>query len=549
MKVNLFQNPKNPNGLAASFGYSKQWVDEIKACLGFHWDKKNKLWEADGPEVLLDMDRFQIGVEYMSPEARVIADSFREELWESLNVRSEPIGEELYAYQKQGTKFLASQKRAILADFPRLGKTRQSLDALAQIGASRVLVLSPKTPSYNWLAEIEKWHPEYEAEVVPDGTTQRSEFWEEPLPNIIIANYEKTRLSDWPFYIDWDVVILDEVSNIKNLQTAAAKAVKRILKFTNRVWALTGSPLEIRLEELYSIFVLLRPAVLGSYYRFRDQHIELNWKGEVTGTKNIELLRDRIGYWMLRRTREQVLKYLPPKPKPENYWVKLSVPEQKEYQKLITEFSAFLEEHEIGGSKDPMIKTVRMRQFCCSPALLGIEQRGSKYEALLDLINGWEGQILIFCYFEQMISLLSTWLQQDIGYNPEALISGKITAASERYRRQKAFNEGKLGKVFLTTDASNRGMDLSGASMVIHYDQIFNTQHMRQREDRAFHPKKTDPVSIVNLLCMDTIDIGMYLLGLERQELFDNVVEGTEEAMLKKFSPARWRQLIRGRLS
>lgn len=547
MRVNLFANPKNPEGLAVSFGYDKRYVDEIKSCLGLQWDKPNKMWTSVGPEVLLDMDRFKIQIEYMSPEARLIANDFRQQLWNSLDARSEPIGDIEYGFQRQGARFLASQKRAILGDSMGVGKSKQALDALAEIGAQTVLVLCPKTITYNWLAEVEKWHPKYSAKVVPDAPRERKEFWDQPLPDIVIANYEKLRLGDWPYQMDWEVLILDECSRLKTQTTVTYKAVKRISKFSNYVWGLTGTPLEIRLEELYAVFSLLRPAVLGGYYRFRDQHCQTDWAGTVIGSKNLPLLRDRIGYWMLRRTKEEVLTNLPPKIY-NNEWIKMTPLEQREYQELVMEFGKFLNEHGVGGSSDPLVQTIRLRQFCCSPALLSIERRGSKYEALLELIKEWDGRVLVFCFFEQMISLLSNWLQADIGYNPRALISGNI-AAAERLERVNSFNNGELGKVFLSTDAGNQGINLTGASLVVQYDQIWNTQKMRQREDRAHRIGQKDSVNVANLLIIDTIDAGMYQLGKERQQLFDDVIEEAESSMRTKLSIAKWRKIVEGKLA
>lgn len=547
MKICLQQSPKYLDGFAALFPYNKQHIDQLKQCLGYEWNAKEKCWESQGPEVLLDMQRFGIEITDLTPKARELAETFRKQIWEILDAKSEPILEVPYDYQRQGTRVLKSSERYLLGDDMGIGKTKQALDAAVELGAANILVLCPKTLTYNWLAEVEKWHPEVEASIVPDSRSDRVNFWESPLPRIIIANYEKVLLADWPSKTSWDVLILDEIQRLKNQTTATYKVVRTVVRRSQYVWGLTGTPLEIRLQELYSIFTLLRPALFGNFMRFRDQHLIWDWAGNVVGSRNLELLRDRLGYFMLRRTKQEVLANLPPKVY-NNQFIKLSMLEQKEYQQLLMDFDSFLQEHEMGGSDSAITQLIRMRQYCCSPQLLDIERHGSKYEALVELIEDWNGSVLIFCFFEKMTALLAQWLKKDVGFNPLAYISGPV-AARDRIQRAKDFNDGKLGRIFLSTDAGQQGINLTGADLVIHYDQLWNPQKMHQREDRAHRIGQQGTVNVTNLLCMDTIDAGMYQLNLERQELFDSVIEGAEEAMLRKLDSPRLRRIAEGRLS
>lgn len=547
MQVNILSSPKHSAGLAAQFAYSEAAVDSIRQVLGFTWNKSEKVWESEGPEVLLDMQRFGIGISWISKEARGLAEEFRQQLWDILDAKSEPIHEEEFGYQRQGTRVLMSSRRYLLGDDMGLGKSKQALDAVVELGLRRVLVLCPKTLIYNWQAEVEKWYPDISHEIMSDNRKDRAGFWNSE-STIKIANLEKVRLADWAFNVEWDCVIIDEIQRLKTATTETYKKVKQVIKRSNYVWGLTGTPLEIRLPELYNIFQLLRPAVFGNFMRFRDQHLITDWGGTVVGAKNLELLRDRIGYFMLRRTKAEVLRNLPSKVY-NNQFIKLTVHEQKEYQELLMEFEKFLVEKEVGGSSDPMVQTIRLRQWCCSPAIWGIEASGSKYQTLLETIDNWDGRVLVFCSFEQMTILLSQWLQNDISdLNKDAYISGAV-GSEERIRRVKLFNEGKLGRVFLSTDAGQQGINLTGADMVIHYDQLWNPQKMHQREDRAHRIGQQKIVNVVNLLCMDTIDVGMFQLNREREQLFEEVIEGAEEAMLKKLDAPRLRRIVEGRLN
>jgi SNF2 family DNA or RNA helicase len=558
MPVHMHISPKNSEGFAVNFPYSEEDVRRIKLVLGFaEFSKAHKSWLCEGPEVLLDMERFGIKPAWMSSEARVIAEDFRLQLWKSLEARQEPIYEEEYGYQRQGTKFLSLQRRAILGDDMGLGKTKQALDAINAVGANRTLVMAPKTLTYNWMAEVAKWRPEYSVGVVPDNKDDskrlgpgRKSFWKNP-PQIVIANYEKMRGEDWPWKIQWDVLICDEASKLKNSTTITWKNIRTISRNMNPdmgyFWALTGTPLEIRLEELYNIFHLIRPAVLGGFSRFRDQHLKTAYNGDVVGVQNLDLLRDRIGYFMLRRTKEEVLDKLPAKLPPQNVFIKMSIEEQKDYQELLADFGEFLEGKEL-NSGDPMVKTLRMRQFCCTPAIWDVPRRGSKYEALLEIIKDWPGRVVVFCFFEEVTRLLSSWLKADVGHNPEAYIAGNVLPR-DRIERVRQFNEGKLGNVFISTDAGQQGLNIVGADLIIHYDQLWNPQKMHQREDRLHRIGQERVVNVINMLYMDTIDYGMYELNLEREELFNDVIEGAEEVMVKKLSPARLKRIAEGKLN
>jgi SNF2 family DNA or RNA helicase len=189
-----------------------------------------------------------------------------------------------------------------------------------------------------------------------------------------------------------------------------------------------------------------------------------------------------------------------------------------------------------------------MRQFCCTPAIWDVPRRGSKYEALLEIIKDWPGRVVVFCFFEEVTRLLSSWLKADVGHNPEAYIAGNVLPR-DRIERVRQFNEGKLGNVFISTDAGQQGLNIVGADLIIHYDQLWNPQKMHQREDRLHRIGQERVVNVINMLYMDTIDYGMYELNLEREELFNDVIEGAEEVMVKKLSPARLKRIAEGKLN
>jgi SNF2 family DNA or RNA helicase len=216
----------------------------------------------------------------------------------------------------------------------------------------------------------------------------------------------------------------------------------------------------------------------------------------VVGIKNLPLLRDRIGPFILRRTKKEVLPQLPPKLPPQAFFVQLSPEEEKAYEAFTGELGNWLTTHGVSGAGNAMVQTLRMRQFCCSPMLFTDELgKGSKFAALETIIDQHEGQIVVFCFFKEMVKLLLQWL----GADPRATITGDVSA-EQRKIREVEFNAGKLGKVMVCNDAAQKGLNFVGADMIIHYDQIFNAQKMAQREDRLHRIGQQLPVNVIHML-------------------------------------------------
>lgn len=537
-----------------SFPYDQRTVSAMHQILGVAWNKADKTYVSEGPEILLDLQRVGVGVNGLSTEARRVAEKFRTDLWSVMDIRSADYGDADFSFQLQGTDILASQPNMILGDEPGLGKSKQALDAAAKNGFKSILIVCPNTLVWNWgtmpnaiePGEIQKWHPEFTEGVVPSDRIKRKKFWSEPLPNVVITNYEKLILTDWPQDISFDVVIADEVHRAKNAQTQTYKALRRTFRHSKwGNWGLSGTPMEIRVEELYSVLGLFRPAVLGGFYKFREAHCITDWAGSVVGVKNIDLLRDRIGPFILRRTKTEVLKKLPPKTY-NNVYIKLSNAEIAAYEAFTSNFNNWLDEHSVSGSGNPLVEMLRMRQFVCSPALFTDELgKGSKFQALQEILADRPGKTIVFCFFEEVISLLQGWL----GTDPRAIISGKVPS-NQRKAIVDEFNSGMIGDVLLCTDAGREGVNITGADMVIHYDQgQFNPKKLEQREDRAHRIGQKENVTVTNLLCLDTIDVGMYQLNRERDQLFKDIVDGAEEAILRKLDAPRLRRMVEGRLN
>jgi len=408
----------------------------------------------------------------------------------------------------------------------------------------KILIFAPKSVIYNWPDEVEKWYPNWSVYVLPDDKKERKQFWQErPLDTgcVVISNYEKAILADWPD-LKWDVVIMDEVTKAKNTRTLTHKALRKIVKQAKYVFALTGTPLEMKVEELYGIMALVRPAVFGSFMRFRDQHLITNFFGQVVGSKNHQLLKERVGPWITRRTKEEVLTQLPAKLY-NDIWVQFTDDEAKEYAQIADNFEAWLTEREEDfTAANALTQLLRLQQYTSSRMLLEDEgDVGSKFYELQDLLNEWEGQAVVFTRFATMARML----RQLLHLPEEAIIAGEV-GAQDRVERIKRFNEGQLGKVLISTDAGAYGLNITGADLVIMYDLLFNPGKMWQREDRLHRIGQTRTVNVVRLVVKGTVDAGMLGILTKREELFRDIVDGAEEAALLKFGKAMLRRVARG---
>ena len=433
-----------------------------------------------------------------------------------------------------------------------LGKSKQALDACAQLSLTRILAIAPKTLTYNWAAEIEKWYPDWNVWVLDDNPNKRRTDWIEwdeeqtgdcPQPCVMISNYEKVSLSDWPMDIRWDVVIPDECQALKNTSIKRHKAVKQLK--TDRLWGLSGTPMELRVEELFGIMSLIRPAVFGSWLRFRDQHVMTDAFGNTVGPRNLDLLKERIAPWVTRRKKEDVLAQLPPKLY-NTLFIDMPPDEAKEYTHIKKEFLKWLEENEYNpNNATTMTQMLRLQQFTCSPNLLDEEvgQAGAKFDALEDLIKEWDGQIMVFTRFSQMAYRLLSWL----GLPSSAIIAGEVPAKG-RVSVVTAFNAGQLGKTLVSTDAGAYGLNVTGANLVIHYDQLWNPGKMWQREDRLHRIGQKDTVNVLNMITRDTIDEGMVNVLEKRRGLFKEVIDGSQEVELSEIGTGTLRRIVEGKI-
>ena len=542
-------------GFRAHFPYDPDTVDRIKLCMGFRWEPTGKYWYAEGPESLIDLERYEMDYRLTSA-AHERATSFHNRFESILELKLRKYDDgEMFAYQKDGADALYFQEKGILADDVGLGKTKQALDACGMLHeegrAKMVLFLTHKTLIYNVVDEILTWHPDFDVHVVnPPGKLPVTYTVTKTPPAegfqtkdgkmlVVVTSYERALMyRGFHFTQPWDVVIFDEAQRIKNHKTETHKMVSKLVAGAPFAFALTATPLELRVEELYSIFSVLRPSVFGSWTRFSRDHIKEvtdNW-GHVIArqVRNTTLLKERIGPWVFRRTREDVLKQLPGAMPPVYIYPEMTAGESKLYDGLVSDRSMIEIE-----------RMLRLQQFTSSPRLLGYSELGAKFDELVQLLDGWDGVTLVFTRFKKMLDIL----MEELNLPAEACMYGQLTDAGERHRRVKAFNNGELGRVFISTDAGAHGLNFNAVDMIVHYDKLWNPAKEHQREGRALGLRqlgKDKPLSVAYLLDVDTIDVGMQQVTDERQRLFNDLITDADETMIAKFRPSDFEKIARG---
>ncbi len=446
-------------------------------------------------------------------------------------------GTELKAYQRRGLEWMAALDRmhmgGILADDMGLGKTVQIIALLtAAREENRVsLVVAPTSLTYNWLSEVHRFAPEMGAAVLSGNGEQRSRLIRHILENhdvrVLITSYPLIRrdielLKDYTFRF----VILDEAQNIKNAGSMAAAAVKQLQADTR--FALTGTPMENGVGELWSIFDFVLPGYLPGYNTFLRRYQD----GE-----NAEDLLRRIRPFLLRRLKQEVLEELPDKT--ETIMTARMTPEQdRVYRAALDRLRPRVNQMLDGGGlnrgrMEVLSAITELRQICCHPGLVLEDYRGGsgKEELVMDILPGLisEGRrVLLFSQFTGMLKMLRTRLEEN---GVSTLYLDGDTPADDRLSLTERFNGGE-GDVFLISlRAGGSGLNLIGADTVIHYDPWWNPATEDQATDRAHRIGQTKKVLVIRLVTHDTIEEQVVELGNRKKALFDRLITPGESAL------------------
>ena len=453
-----------------------------------------------------------------------------------------PLDGILRDYQKYGFKWLKTVKKSgfggILADEMGLGKTVQMITLFADNKASGSqkpsLVVCPASLVYNWKEEIEKFAPDVKAvPLAGDKEDRLAALASSEGTDVFVVSYDLLK-RDIDGYADkeFDTVVLDEAQYIKNADTAGAKAVKSLKADTR--FAMTGTPIENRLTELWSIFDFLMPGFLYSQDEFQRKFqvpISRNRKSRAT-----EKLKNMVTPFILRRLKTDVLKDLPEKIE-ETRYVVLTGKQQLLYDAQVKSLKSLLSTLKPKSPQDRfkvLAELTRFRQICCDPALLFEDYDGesAKLDGLMEFIDTAmdEGhRMLLFSQFTSMLDLIIKRLEQaGIRYY---IITG-ATAKEDRLEAVKKFNSDDTPIFLISLKAGGTGLNLTGADVVIHYDPWWNVAAQNQATDRAHRIGQTRQVTVIKMIAKDTIEEKIMKLQQDKKELADAVLEGDGESLL-----------------
>jgi SNF2 family DNA or RNA helicase len=460
----------------------------------------------------------------------------------------------LRGYQKTGFKWLKSLASygfgGILADDMGLGKTLQVITFILSEKTEQArpsLVIAPTSLVYNWQEEVNKFAPDLNLLVVSGDPKERAEQLQAvDKVDLAVTSYALIK-RDIEFYQDtkFKYCFLDEAQHVKNPSTLNAKTVKRIR--AQSYFALTGTPIENTLTELWSIFDFIMPGYLQNHKTFTSKFEQPIVKDG--DQKALSELSRHIKPFIMRRMKKAVLKELP-----EKVESKLSCEMTKAQAKLYTAWvvqarAEFETEIAANGFSKSQIKILalltRLRQLCCHPALFIEDYQGGsgKLEALQeivrDAVNGGH-RILLFSQFTGMLALIEKELiKMDISYY---YLDGSI-AAEERLKMVHSFNAGAKDVFLISLKAGGTGLNLTGADTVIHFDPWWNPAVEEQATDRAYRIGQKNSVQVYKFIAKNTIEEKIYELQKKKQELIDSLVKPGEN-FLTKLSEAEIRKLF-----
>ena len=439
----------------------------------------------------------------------------------------------LYPYQVEGVAFLAGRGRALLADDMGLGKTLQAIAAAYWLHrhdqVERVLVVCPASLKLQWAREIAKFTGA-EAQVVQGPVAARTVQYRKG-GGFYVINYELV-LRDLPLINETlgpDLLILDEAQRIKNWRTKIAAAVKRIP--ARYAFVLTGTPLENRLEDLYSLMQLVDPRVLGPLWRYLvDFHIT-DERGKVLGYRNLSALRRRLAPVMLRRDRSLVRDQLPERI--EQRIDAAMTPKQQGIHDDGVSAAAQLAQIMKRRPLTPveqnrmMAALQRARMACDAAGLVDKETEGSpkldELEAVLDELCRLSGlKAVVFSQWERMTEMVEQRVRR-LGLGCVRLHGGVPT--DKRGALMDRFREDDSVQVFISTDAGGVGLNLQSASVLVNLDIPWNPAVLDQRIARIHRLGQSRRVQIILIVAPDSYEERVLELVQGKRALFDNVVD------------------------
>ena len=432
------------------------------------------------------------------------------------------LNAKLRNYQVEGFNWLneiANLKvGGILADEMGLGKTIQIIAFLLSQKGKKSIVITPTSLIYNWRDEFNKFAPSLNVGIIHGDKKNRSVMMEKEF-DVIVTTYGLIK-NDYEYYKEkeFDFCIIDEAQNIKNSKAQNTKYVKAI-KASCRI-ALSGTPMENNLMELWSIFDYIMPGYLLSEAKFKEKYLKEDIYDE---------LKELIKPFILRRLKKDVIDELPDKIE-KKFMVEMEKNQKAVYQSYIKEVR-----QKLYSGEDNKITVfsylTKLRQLCLDPSLILDDYvgRSAKIEAALNIVNmaiAENRKLLIFSQFTSVLQKLGDELsEKNIGY----LYLDGSTKANKRVEMVKEFNESEDLKIFLISlKAGGTGLNLTSSDLVLHFDPWWNPAIEDQATDRAHRIGQQNIVEVIKLIAKDSVEENIIRLQEDKRELINKVISGEE---------------------
>ena len=492
-----------------------------------------KLHAADMPEVRLSQE---IGPWLEARRHRAERKELRREYELKVHAGEWPAHETcvpLFPYQREGMLHLAFTERALLADEMGLGKTIQAIAACALLRrldrAKRVLVVTPASLKGEWEEQIRQF-TDLPTRLVFGGLAARREAYEAGT-FFTVVNYEQMIRDALQVNARFrpDVVVLDEAQRIKNWNTQTAQAIKRLK--SRYAFILTGTPIENRIDELYSLMDFLEPRALGPLFRFNRDFYQFDERGRPAGYRELGRLHERIAPYMLRRRKSDVETELPDRTDRQHF-VKLTPKQQVAYDErneVVSRLAALAKRRPLTQQESErlMMNLAMMRMICDTPYILDPKVRDcpklAELEKVLEECRENEGvKVIVFSEWEKMLELVRDLCRRlKLGF---AWHTGSVP--QQRRRAEiNAFKSDPNCRVFLSTDSGSTGLNLQNTSVVVNCDLPWNPAKLEQRIARAWRKHQTRAVTVINLVAEGTIEHRMLETLANKQALSDGVLD------------------------
>ena len=429
---------------------------------------------------------------------------------------------QLRNYQKLGVKWLyvlyKTHLGGILADEMGLGKTYEAIcfikEVLKDNKSSKILIITPTSLIYNWEKELVKFSPNIKYLIIYDNKIKRKKLYDFYNDyNIFITSYGLIR-NDNDYYLNkkFDICLIDEAQNIKNYYTLLSNKIKNIKAHTKI--ALTGTPIENSILDLWNIFDFILPGYLGNLDDFMMKYHNF---------KNLEELKVLIGPFILRRTKKDVIKDLPSKIE-KNIYLELTDTAKALYLKNLS-----LTKKELNNSSSKikiLALLMKLRQICIDPHLIydNYPEESVKMLKLLEIVRYYvknNHKILIFSSFKSVID------NAELLFKENNITSYKITGtvkSNERNELVNNFNKNNINCFLITLKAGGVGLSLTSADIVIHLDIWWNPQVEIQATDRAHRIGQTKTVTVLKLITRGTIEENILKLQEQKSILSNELI-------------------------